>query len=68
MKEIPEIVQFLGKLPGFDCLNDSLLSACAKSIEIAYYRSGEDVLNIGSDNHHLHIVRSGAVELRDERR
>lgn len=66
MKEIPEIVQFLRKLPGFDNLSDSLLGACAKAIDIAYYRQGIDILTIGRDNHHLHIVRSGAVELHNE--
>lgn len=66
MKEIPEIVQFLRGLPGFDQVADAQLGAAAKSIEIAYYRSGEDVLTIGTENQYLHIVRSGAVELRDE--
>ena len=65
MKEIPEVVQFLRKLPGFDRLNDSQVGACAKAISIAYYRQGEDILTIGSDNSHLHIVRSGAVELHN---
>ena len=66
MKEIPEIVQFLRELPGFGYLDDAELAVCARSIEIAYYRNGEDVLTIGSENRFLHIVRSGAVELRDE--
>ena len=66
MKEIPEIVQFLRELPGFGYLDDAELAVCARSIEIAYYRNGEDVLTIGSENQFLHIVRSGAVELRDE--
>ena len=66
MKEIPEIVQFLRKLPGFDCLNDSLLRTCARAIDIAYYRQGKDILTIGSENNYLHIVRSGAVELHNE--
>lgn len=66
MKEIPEIVQFLRCLPAFDELDPAALGTCAKSIEIAYYRKGADILTIGSENHFLHIVRSGAVELRDE--
>ncbi|MGI9248483.1 MAG: DUF294 nucleotidyltransferase-like domain-containing protein, partial [Woeseiaceae bacterium] len=66
MKEIPEIVQFLRKLPGFDSLSDPQIGACAKAIDIAYYRQGEDILTIGSENKHLHIVRSGAVELHNE--
>ncbi len=66
MKEIPEIAQFLRKLPGFDNLNDSQLSACAAAIDIAYYRQGKGILEIGSENNHLHIVRSGAVELHND--
>ncbi len=66
MKEIPEIAEFLGNLPGFDKLDERLLAACAKNVEIAYYRQGDDILTIGSENRQLHIVRSGAVELRDE--
>jgi len=66
MKEIPEIAQFLRELPGFDSLDDQQLSACAKSIDIAYYRQGDDILTTGSENRWLHIIRSGAVELRDD--
>ncbi len=66
MKEIPEIAEFLKALPGFDALGDGELAACAKGIEIAYYRSGDDILTVGSENRRLHIIRSGAVELRNE--
>jgi CBS domain-containing protein len=66
MKEIPEIADFLRGLPGFDQLDAPLLAGCAKRIEIAYYRQGEDILTIGDENSRLHIIRSGAVELRDE--
>jgi CBS domain-containing protein len=66
MKEIPEIVQFLHGLPGFDKLDDKQLASCARHIDIGYYRNGDDILTIGADNCCLHIVRSGAVELRNE--
>lgn len=66
MKEIPEIAQFLRNLPGFDALEDPQVLDCAKSITIAYYRQGDDILINGSENNRLHIVRSGAVELCDE--
>ena len=66
MKEIPEIADFLRGLPGFDQLDDPLLAGCAKRIEIAYYRQGEAILTVGDENSRLHIIRSGAVELRDE--
>lgn len=66
MNELPEIVQFLRSVPGFDELEDAQLLTAAKSIQIAYYRRGEDILTIDNENHYLHIVRSGAVELRDD--
>ncbi|MDJ0709103.1 MAG: putative nucleotidyltransferase substrate binding domain-containing protein [Woeseiaceae bacterium] len=65
MKEIPEIAQFLAALPGFDALAQGEVAACAKGIEIAYYRAGDDVLTVGSENRRLHIIRSGAIELRN---
>jgi CBS domain-containing protein len=66
MKEIPEIARFLRELPGFDHLDDARISDCAKNINIAYYRRGADILTAGSNNRWLHIIRSGAVELRDD--
>ena len=66
MSEIPDIVDFLRELPGFDALDDALLSKCARNIDIEYYRKGDDILTIGTDNRSLHIVRTGAVELRNE--
>jgi CBS domain-containing protein len=66
MKEIPEIAQFLRSLPGFDYLDNRQLADCAKNIEIAYYRKGDNILTPGGENRHLHIIRSGAVELRSE--
>ena len=66
MSEIPDIVDFLRELPGFDALDDTLLGKCARNIEIAYYRKGDDILAVGTENRSLHIVRTGAVELRNE--
>jgi CBS domain-containing protein len=66
MKEIPEIARFLRELPGFDRLDDAQVSDCAKNIDIAYYRQGDDILTSGTENRRLHIIRSGAVELRDD--
>ena len=65
MSEIPEIEQFLKTLPGFDGLDDREINAAARATEIAYYRHGTDILEIGNENNALNIVRSGAVELRD---
>ncbi len=66
MKEIPEIVQFLRGLQGFDSLDPAQIGSAARAIDIAYYRQGQDILTIGSENRFLHIVRSGAVQLQNE--
>jgi len=65
MKEVPEIAGFLHELPGFSALTAAQIAHCARHIEIAYYRKGTDILNVGEKNAFLHIVRSGAVELRN---
>ena len=66
MNEIPEIVRFLARLPEFEMLNDAERDYTAKAIKVAYFRSGSGILTIGGTNAELHIVRSGAVELRNE--
>ena len=66
MNELPEIVRFLSALPGFDALDLSQIQKAASSIRVAYYRTGDEILPIGSSNQRLHIVRSGAIELHNE--
>ena len=66
MNELPEIVRFLSVLPGFDALDPSQIQKAASSIRVAYYRTGDEILPIGSSNQRLHIVRSGAIELHNE--
>jgi CBS domain-containing protein len=68
MNEIPEITGFLRALPGFDQLDARQIADCAKNIDIAYYQKGDDILTTGSDNRHLHIIRSGAIELHNDSR
>ncbi|HZX24172.1 MAG TPA: DUF294 nucleotidyltransferase-like domain-containing protein [Woeseiaceae bacterium] len=66
MNEIPEIQAFLSGLPGFDQLDETQLLQAARAVSVAYYRRGQDVLELGTMNDELHVVRSGAVELRDQ--
>jgi len=66
MNELPEIERFLRGLPGFDALDERQLGIAARAVKVAYYPKQDDVLVIGRSNSELHIVRSGAVELRDE--
>ncbi len=65
MNELPEIAQFVAQLHGFDVLTEAQVNAAATSMQIGYYRAGSDVIHIGSENKQLHIVRSGALELRN---
>ena len=66
MNELPDIARFVSGLPGFDALDAAQANTAASSIQIGYYRAGSDVMQIGSENHQLHIVRSGALELRND--
>ncbi|MEM7611682.1 MAG: DUF294 nucleotidyltransferase-like domain-containing protein [Pseudomonadota bacterium] len=66
MNEIPEITRFISTLPGFDALDDAIISNAASAISISYFKSGNKILAIGDHNKALFVVRSGAVELRDE--
>ncbi len=65
MKEIPDIERFLAGLPPFAELTAAGINRAARAIHIAYYRCGSVIMALGADNSRLHIVRSGAVELRD---
>ena len=65
MNELPEITRFLSDLPGFEELDEKQVEAAARAIQIGYYKAGSNVLAIGDTNKQLHIVRSGALELRN---
>ena len=65
MNELPDITRFLSELPGFEELEEKQVQAAAKAIQIGYYKAGSNVLSIGDANTQLHIVRSGALELRN---
>ena len=66
MIEIPEIERFLAGLPAFDSLDATRLNVAARAITVAYFREDSEILKVGRRNEELHIIRSGAVELRDE--
>jgi CBS domain-containing protein len=58
MNELPEITRFLSELPGFEELDQEELTAAARAIQIGYYKSGSQVLQIGALNKQLHYSRS----------
>ncbi|NVE95897.1 DUF294 nucleotidyltransferase-like domain-containing protein [Altererythrobacter lutimaris] len=62
--EIAQIVQFLEGTSPFDTLPAEERAKLSRAISVTYFRSGETVLEAGSHNESLYLVRSGAVELR----
>jgi CBS domain-containing protein len=63
---LAEIESFLKETPPFDLLDRSLLHRAAASIEAAYRRKGEVLLEVGEHNRTLYLIRRGAVEAHDQ--
>ncbi|WP_428603943.1 putative nucleotidyltransferase substrate binding domain-containing protein [Sedimenticola sp.] len=57
-----EIAGFLEKHPPFDELSQEALQELAQQVEVAYYRSGNDILNFAEPLQDLYVIRRGAVE------
>lgn len=58
-----DIAAFLSEHAPFDELPDNALNTLSSVIEVAYYRSGSPILNLGDDISDLYVVRSGSVEI-----
>lgn len=63
--ELSAILDFLRQHAPFDALAPAYLGRTAQAIQIRYDRAGTVSLAIGQPNTFLHIIRRGAVELRD---
>ncbi|MCE3284252.1 MAG: hypothetical protein K0R70_508 [Steroidobacteraceae bacterium] len=63
---LADVERFLAATPPFDLLDAPLRARAAASIEIIYRRSGTVLLEIGTVNATLYLVRRGAVEAHDE--
>lgn len=61
--ELLEIRDFLAAHHPFDQLPDTSLSTLVGKIEVRYFRRASTVLEPGQTIAHLHVVRSGAVEV-----
>ncbi|QIQ85409.1 putative nucleotidyltransferase substrate binding domain-containing protein [Erythrobacter sp.] len=61
--EIAEIARFLRATPPFGELAEDWLARVSRAVEVSYRKRGETVLEAGSTNDRLYLVRSGAVEL-----
>ena len=63
--ELAEVRDFLAEHHPFDDLPRQQLERLATMLKIEYFRRGTRIIARGEDNHHLYVVRSGAVELHD---
>ncbi|MCU7933034.1 MAG: CBS domain-containing protein [Candidatus Thiodiazotropha sp. (ex Codakia rugifera)] len=64
--ELVEIRDFLAKRPPFDALPEEQLNQLPKSLEIRYLRRGNLFPPGDATQGYIYILRSGAIELRDE--
>jgi len=63
--ELAEVRDFLAGHHPFDDIPVPQLERLAHQLRIEYFRRGTRIIARGEDNHHLYVVRSGAVELHD---
>ena len=64
--ELTEIREFLSAHAPFETLPASVLGTLPGRLSMRYFRRGSAVIERGLDNHHLYVVRSGAVDIHDE--
>lgn len=61
--ELLEIRDHMGRFPPFDNLPDTLLDEAAAEVEVAYFKAGTNILELGDTISELLYIRSGAVEI-----
>lgn len=64
--ELAEVRDFLARHAPFDRLPGEVLAALPRRCTLRYERRGSVVLDVGDRGDGLYVVRSGAVEVRDE--
>lgn len=64
--ELAEIRDFLAGHAPFSELPGEALTAIIPRLSVEYFRRGTAIMAPGRDNHKLFVVRSGAVDIRDE--
>ena len=64
--ELSEIRDFLADDAPFESLPPKELDALPSQLKMEYYRRGSSIIAKGRENHHLYMVRSGAVDIFDE--
>ncbi len=58
-----EIFEFLRQHQPFSLLPDDALQQVAQSVDVAYYKAGSQILELGAEINDWFILRSGAVEV-----
>lgn len=64
--ELLEVRDFLAVNPPFDQLPDAVLDRLPALMTTRYVRRGEEILTLGEPNDEFYVIRSGAIDLRDE--
>jgi len=61
--ELIELRNHLAQHPPFDDMAEDTLDQVVCQIEVAYYRAGSTITELGEPSTHLYYIRSGAVEI-----
>lgn len=64
--ELAEIRDFLAQHAPFDSLPSGVLADLPRRLTVEYHRRGRSIIARGKDNHSLYVLRSGAVDIRDD--
>lgn len=64
--ELIEIRDFIAQHPPFDVLDESILNYLPKNLTIRYFRRGQVFPDVENASHNLYIIRTGAIEFRDQ--
>lgn len=64
--ELTEIRDFLAAHAPFEVLPAAELRELPREFSVEYFRRGRPIISLGRDNHHLYLVRSGAVDIHDD--
>ena len=62
-----EIRDFLGQCSPLNKLDSAVVDEITNALEIEYQRRDDLILKTGEVNHFLYLIRSGAVEILDEK-
>src|SRR5690554_736868 len=61
--ELLDIRNHIAQYPPFSDMPEEQLERVVAGIEVVYCRAGTHILELGQNNHWLHYIRSGAVEI-----